>query len=528
MQVTGDLAGSYPDGAWLVELAPLAEGALVPQAVAAALGVREQPGRPLTDTLADTLREKEALLVLDNCEHLVDAAADLAEALLSSCPRLRVLATSRETLGVPGEMAWPVPSLSGPEPGDGHTVEELEGYESVRLFVDRARYHNPAFLLTEHNARAVAEICRRLDGIPLAIELAAARVGLSVDELATRLDDSLRLLNTGGRRAPPRQRTLRGTLDWSHELLPAPERALFRRLSVFVGGWVLAAAEAVGAGGDIAEDDVLDLVSRLVDKSLVVAQATGEGGVRCRMLEPIRQYARGKLEESGEAEAVRRRHAGWCVAFVERADAGLQEKDQALWVERLERERPNAQAALGWSLEAEPETALRLAASLGHFWYRYGPVVEGRRWLEAALDRTEGLESAARARTLRLAGVLSEECGLFGRAEKLHEEGLALHRRLERQEGRRLLAHQPWGAGVRPWRPGEGRGVDGGVARDQARAGRREGPHVLPQQPRRDAADGGRPRRGAGAVRGEPEARTHLRRKSGVRRSACSTWAPLP
>jgi predicted ATPase/DNA-binding SARP family transcriptional activator/DNA-binding CsgD family transcriptional regulator len=435
LQVTGDLAESYPDGAWLVELAPLAEEKLVPQAVATALGVREQPGRPLAETLAEALREKEALLVLDNCEHLVDAAADLAESLLGSCPRLRILATSRETLGVPGEMAWPVPSLSGPEPGDGHTVEDLEGYESVRLFVDRARYHNPAFLLTPHNARAVAEICRRLDGIPLAIELAAARVGLSVDELAARLDDSLRLLNTGGRTAPARQRTLKGTLDWSHDLLPAPEQALFRRLSVFVGGWVLEAAEAVGAGGGIDQDDVLDLVSRLVDKSLVVAQATGEGGVRCRMLEPIRQYARGKLEESGEAESVRRRHAGWCLAFVERVDASLPGTGQAPWAERLETERPNAQAALAWSLEAEPELALGLTASLGRFWYRYGPVVEGRLWLEAALARTEGLETSDRATTLRFAGVLSEESGLYERAEKLHEEGLALYRRLGDRKG---------------------------------------------------------------------------------------------
>jgi non-specific serine/threonine protein kinase len=201
LRVTEDLAKAYPDGAWLVELAPLAEGALVPQAVAAALGVREQPDRALADTLAEDLREKELLLVLDNCEHLVDAAAHLAEALLRSCPRLRILATSRETLGVPGEMTWSVPSLSWPEPGRGYTVEDLEGYESVRLFVERARYHSPAFLLTPQNAPAVAEICRRLDGIPLAIELAAARVGFSVGELAARLDDSLRLLSAGSRTA---------------------------------------------------------------------------------------------------------------------------------------------------------------------------------------------------------------------------------------------------------------------------------------------------------------------------------------
>lgn len=393
LQVTGDLAAEYPDGAWLVEFAPLAEGSLVPQAVAAALGIREQPGRPLADTLTGALSEKEMLLVLDNCEHLVDAAAHLAEALLASCPRLRIIATSREPLGMPGEMIWSVPSLSAPEPGHRYTAAELEAYESVQLFIERARYHSPAFLLTPRNAPAVAEICRRLDGIPLAIELAAARVGFSAEEIAARLDNSLRLLTAGGRTAPPRQRTLRGTLDWSHGLLSAPERTVFRRLSVFAGGFTLEAAEAVGSGAGIAKEDALDLIARLVDKSLVVAQAPGEGGMRYRMLEPIRQYARDKLEESGELEAVRHRHASWCLAFAEWADSGLQGPDQAKWVERLEMERPNAQAALGWSLEAEPETALRLAATLGHFWYRYGPTVEGRRWLEAALERTGGWRS---------------------------------------------------------------------------------------------------------------------------------------
>ncbi|MGH3146817.1 MAG: BTAD domain-containing putative transcriptional regulator, partial [Rubrobacter sp.] len=433
VRVTEDLVGVYQDGVWLVELAPLAEGALVPQAVAAALGVREQPDRRLADTLAETLRKKELLLVLDNCEHLLDATADLTETLLRSCPRLRVLATSRERLGVPGEMVWSVPSLSGPEAGHGYTVEDLEDHESVRLFVERARYHNPAFLLTAQNAPAVVEICRRLEGIPLAIELAAARIGFSVGELAARLDDSMRLLGAGSRTAPPRQRTLRGTLDWSHELLSAPEQVFFRMLAVFAGGWTLGAVEAVASG--TVEEDVLDLTSRLVGKSLVVAQPTEDGGVRYRMLEPIRQYAQGKLQESSESDAARRQHAAWCLAFVEGADVGLQGSDQASWVARLDVERPNAQAALGWALEAEPETALRLTATLGQFWYRYGPIVEGHRWIEAALERTGELEIPARARALRLAGVLSEERGLYDRAEKLHEESLALYRRMGDRKG---------------------------------------------------------------------------------------------
>jgi predicted ATPase len=279
LEVARDFVGAYSDGVWFVELAPLSEGALVAQAVAAALGVQEQPERSLTDTLVDFLRTKRALLVLDNCEHLVDAVARLADTLLNSSLHLKVLATSRESLNVEGELNWLVPSLSAPSLWDAPTVEELAGYESVRLFVERARHRNPALSFTSENADAVAKICGRLDGIPLAIELAAARVGLSVEQIATRLDDSLRLLTAGSRTASPRQRTLRGTLDWSYELLSEPERRLFGRLSVFAGGWTLEAAEFVGAAGDTGQGDVLDLLSGLVEKSLVVAEATGAGGV---------------------------------------------------------------------------------------------------------------------------------------------------------------------------------------------------------------------------------------------------------
>ena len=272
---------------WLVQLAGLSEGALVPQEVAGVLGIRERRGQPVTDTLAESLRGKEMLLTLDNCEHLVEAAAGLVDVLLDSCSGLRVMATSREPLSVAGEAVWPVSPLSVPDPRRAPTVVELKGSESARLFVERAHQRNPAFVLEPQNAAPVAEICRRLDGIPLAIELAAARVGLSVEQISERLGDSLKSLTEGSRTATPRHRTLRGALDWSHELLSESEERLFGRLSVFAGGWTLGAAEAAGAGDGVEGEGVFDLLSGLVNKSLVVAEATGEGTVRYRMLEPI-------------------------------------------------------------------------------------------------------------------------------------------------------------------------------------------------------------------------------------------------
>jgi predicted ATPase len=307
--------------------------------------MQEHPDRSPTQTLADYLRAKRVLLVLDNCEHLIDAVARLTDDLLNSCSHIKVLATSRESLNVEGELNWLVPSLSAPSLLQSPRVEELAGYESVRLFVERARLRNTAFSLTPENAQAVTRICGRLEGIPLAIELAAARVGLSVEQIAARLDDSLRLLNAGSRTASPRQRTLRGTLDWSYALLSEPEQRQFCWLSVFAGGWTLEAAEAVG-GGDTERGDVFDLLSSLVDKSLVVAEATGGGGVRYRMLEPIRQYAREKLEEGGEAEEVQRQHASFFLALAEFAEPRLRGPEDIEWLERLETEHDNLRASL--------------------------------------------------------------------------------------------------------------------------------------------------------------------------------------
>jgi predicted ATPase/DNA-binding SARP family transcriptional activator/DNA-binding CsgD family transcriptional regulator len=426
LEVARELVGAYTDGVWLVELAPLSEGTLVAQAVATVLGVQEQPERPLTDTLVDFLRSKQALLVLDNCEHLVDTVARLADILLNSSPHLRVLATSRESLNVEGELTWLVPSLSAPSLGDAPTVEELAGYESVRLFVERARHRNPAFALTSENAHAVAKICGRLDGIPLAIELAAARVGLSLEQIATRLDDSLKLLTAGSRTASPRQRTLRGALDWSYTLLSAHEQMLFGRLSIFAGGWTLEAAEVVGAEGDIEQRDILDILSRLVEKSLVVAEATGGGGVRYRMLEPVRQYAQEKLEEGGEAEEVRHRHASFFLALAEEAEPRLRGPEDLGWLERLETEHDNLRAALSWALVGgEAELGLRLAGALWTFWEARGYYGEGLAWLKRVLARGDRV-SAARIKALEGEGWLIISSGEIDEAGIAARDGLKL------------------------------------------------------------------------------------------------------
>jgi predicted ATPase len=412
-----------------VELAPLSEEALVPKAVAEALKVPERPGEALSETLSEVLRDRRLLLILDNCEHLLEATARLVDGLLDSCPSLRIVATSREGLGVEGEIRWVVPPLSAPDlQGTTPLLGELEAYESVRLFVERARGRDPSFSLSSQNALAVAEICRMLEGIPLAIELAAARVGtLSIEQISERLTDSLKLLTGGGRTAAPRHRTLRGSLEWSYGLLSEPERVLFRRLSVFAGGWTLEASEAVGAGECIEEDDILDVLSGLVGKSFVEARGDDHGGVRYRMLEPVRQYAQEKLEEGDEGEHVRRRHAVFFLTLAEEAEPELWGPDDASWLNRLEREHDNMRAALSRSLEwGEPELALRLAGALGWFWRGRGFYGEGRRWIEAALEKSSVTPATIRAKALGVASFLAVNQGDMDRAQAAAEEGLRL------------------------------------------------------------------------------------------------------
>jgi len=401
LAVAGRLGAQYPDGVAWVELAALANPELVPHHVADALGVRRDGIRSAADALLEALRDRETLLVLDNCEHLVEACARLAEALLRGCPRLRILATSREALGIGGERAWLVPALTLPEPGEPVTRAAAAASEAIRLFVERAQAVRPSFELSDANAAAVTQIGRRLDGLPLAIELAAARARvLDPGQIAARLDHMFALLSTGSRTALPRHRTLRSTIEWSHALLTEPEQILFRRLGVFAGGFTIESAEAVAAGGAVAAADVLDLLSGLVEKSLVLLE-TEALEARYRMLETIRQFARERLEEAGEAPALGRRHAQFFLARAEVAEPFLSNQSEG-WQERLTEDAGNLRAAADW-FERDPdavEDALRLAAALHWFWFALGHYREARRRLDAALERSGGARTRPRGRAL--------------------------------------------------------------------------------------------------------------------------------
>ena len=456
LEVARDLVGAYPDGVWLIELAPLSDPSLAVQAVANTLGVRGQPGRPLLETLKDTLRTKKMLLMVDNCEHLVEAAARLVDSFLASCPNLRILATSRERLNTSGEINRVVPSLTVPDDLEPSTPKGLESYESVRLFVERARGREPSFVLSASNAQAVSEVCQRLEGIPLAIELAAARIGvLSAQQLAERLENTLKVLTRGERTADPRHQSLRATLEWSHDLLSEAERVLFRRLSVFAGGWTLEAAEEVCSGEGVVRDEVLDVLSELAERSLVKTEAGLEEAPRFRMLEPIRQYAREKLEESGESEALRSRHTRYYLKLAQEADVegeGAAEADPRMqgappveWLRQMEAEHANLRSALSWSLDEDTEEldggrvelGLRLALALFWFWYTHDYSSEGRSYLERprSIRVSSTTATRLRARALNGAGGLAVTQGDYEAAKTLIEEGLALYRELGDEEG---------------------------------------------------------------------------------------------
>jgi non-specific serine/threonine protein kinase len=451
LQVAAGLLERFPDGVWWAELAPLADPALVPQAVATVLRVREAPGRSLTQTLIDALKARRLLLLLDNCEHLVDACAPLAEALLQSCPMLRILATSREPLGIGGETAYRVPTLSlpsaqvfrcsgvqaslsqhpTPEYLNTRIPEHLLQYEAIRLFSERAVAALPTFRVTAANAMAVARVCRRLDGIPLAIELAAARVkALPVEQIAARLDDMFRLLTRGSRTALPHHQTLRALIDWSYDLLAEGERTLLQRLSVFSGGCTMEAAEDVCADEAMEACEVLGSLTSLVEKSLVEYEAR-EGEGRYRLLETVRQYARDRLLEGGDAEAVRGRHAAFFLQLAERAEPEFRGSQQLFWAERLEGEHGNLRAALTWfgSAEKGAEAQLRLTSALWLFWFRRGYYLrEGRQWTEEALSRGRRAPAPVRAKALLAAGALASYMGDGTAADLFLEESVALAR----------------------------------------------------------------------------------------------------
>ncbi len=392
IQVAGQLATEFGDGAWYVDLAPITDPNLVAVAMANALGQADQPGRSSTDTLTRAVGERRMLVVLDNCEHVLEAVAALTSSLLRACPELTLLATSREPIGVAGEVTWQVPSLSLDD-------------EAIELFVDRARLVRPDFIVTDGNAATVTEICRRLDGIPLAIELAAARVrALSVTEIVDSLHDRFRLLTGGGRTAVRRQQTLRASVDWSHALLTEPEHVLFRRLAVFMGGFDLEAAQAVTASGDVERYQVLDQLTLLIDKSLVVAEDR-RGRTRYRLLETVRQYALEKLGESGEADDVRARHRDHYTSLGALLGTPGQAGREAR-IEQAETEIDNLRAAFAWSREnSDIELALQLVSSLQPLWLGRGRIQEGLGWFDAVLsdDTAHGIEVAAGVRARALA-----------------------------------------------------------------------------------------------------------------------------
>lgn len=427
LEAAGRLVEEYEDGVWLVELAAVSEAERVPQAIAAVLGLKEEQGRPITDTILRYLRERKTLLLVDNCEHLLDPAARLVGAILRECPGVRILASSREGLGVPGEQTFRVPSLGVPEPHTPVTPAALQRCEAVQLFLERARLHLPDFDLTPTNAAAVAQICVRLDGIPLALELAAARIrALPPEKLLERLDDRFRLLTGGSRTLLPRQQTLRALIDWSHDLLEAGERVLFRRLAAFAGGWTLEQAEQVGSGEPLEEWEVLDLLTSLVEKSLVLYDA--DRG-RYRLLETVRQYARDRLLESGEGEAVRTRHRDCFLSLATQARDSLRGPEQAEWLERLEWEHENLRAAFTWTLATarseapDEQVGLRFGHTLLRFWHLRGHLTEGRQRLAEALA-TYPEPTAARAWAQDAAGYLACVQSDFRASQALHEEAL--------------------------------------------------------------------------------------------------------
>ncbi len=437
LEAAGRALADYDDGVWFVELGPLADPSLLAQEVAGALGIREQAEQTAVESLTQRLEDKQALLVLDNCEHLVEASARLADALLRACPQLRILATSREPLGIAGEAIWPVPTLSVPDAGTPIRVEALKNYEATRLFVERASLVRPGFAEKVRNAEPIAEVCRRLDGIPLAIELAAACTKvLSVEQIAERLDNRFRLLTYGDRTAPRRHQTLRAAIDWSYDMLSEDERALLRRLSVFAGGFTFDAVETV-AGDHPPAIDVLDPLHRLIDTSLVVVDAEDDGSVRYRMLESVREYAAEKLAEAAEVEALRVGHRDWYLRLAEEAEPEMIGPDQAEWVTRLEAEHDNLRAALRLTVDeaGDREPALRFCYALGRFWSIHAHLTEGQMWIERVLAAAPDRAHPLRPRVLLWVGQLAKLQGHLDRARVWLDESLALATALGDERG---------------------------------------------------------------------------------------------
>jgi non-specific serine/threonine protein kinase len=437
LSVASGATGRFPDGVWLVELSPLSDRYLVPQAVASALGLKEEAGVELTKTLIAHLRSRQVLVVLDNAEHVLSAAAQLIDGLLRHCPAVRVLVTSREHTGVPGEQTYRVPSLSLPDTKQPLSARALGEYEAVQLFVERARLHVPQFAFTDRNAEIIATICWRLDGIALAIELAAARLrSMTVDEINERLDHRFALLTGAARMVPPRQQTLRAAIDWSYALLRAEEKRVLCTASVFAGGFTSDALERVVAEEPLEQADVLDVLTSLVDKSLVVAEDR-EGRTRYRLLESLQQYAAEQLPSLADVRRCYQGHLQYFVQLAESAEPKLTASDQQTWLDRLELEHDNLRVALTRSTTAagDAEVGLRLASALSRFWFLRGYLREGRGWLTKLLASAPDSEDETHARAQNWAGIFASKQGDHEGAKELFEGSLRCWEALNDRRG---------------------------------------------------------------------------------------------
>lgn len=408
IQAANKLMGKFKDGVWWVDLVGLNDPGLVPQAVAKTIDVHEVPNQSLIETLALDVQKKQMLLVLDNCEHLIVACAQLADRLLSNAKNLKIITTSRESLDILGETVWLVPSLALPDPRESSGIRVLSKYESVRLFVERTTAIKPQFILTDQNAASIVQICRRLSGMPLAIELAAARVRMmSVDEIASRLDDRFDLLTSGSRAALPRHQTLRATIDWSYDLLNESEKLLFQRIAVFAGGFTLATAEAVCGYNGLKAGEIVDLLGRLVDKSLVLVEQSPLEATRYRMLETIREYAQQRVEDSGESVHLQNRHLEYFVNLAEEAERNTFGAQSVKYHRMLDEELDDIRTAMEWAIRARQSSmAFRLGAALFYFWYNRSPIGgEWQRQLNKALQLSEGTDrTRERAQALNAKG----------------------------------------------------------------------------------------------------------------------------
>lgn len=437
LQASAEALERFKDGVWLVELASLADENLVPQTIAEVLHIKESPGADVRKNLVEQLRSKELLLLLDNCEHLLDAVRDVVESILRGCPKVKLFLTSREPLTIHGEQTYRVPSLSTPKDNKPANAQSALEYEAVRLFVERAISVKADFGLTAGNVSAVSSICRHLDGIPLAIELAAARVrALSIDQLEKRLDERFRLLTGGSRTSLPRQQTLRATIDWSFNLLNEQEQALLVGLSVFQGGFSLESVEAVCSGDGIERWQVLDLLTSLVDKSLVGFE-DGNDEARYGLLETVREYAKDKLSDAGNLDQIRAKHLDYYLLFTETAETKLKGVEQPLWFRRLDGEYENIRAALDFSLTlSSPNEALSLCGYLWQYWWTRAMITEGQDWCNRALSKVKvdgsGIENA---RALNTAGRLAWLGSEFATAQENLEASLSLYRSYNAESG---------------------------------------------------------------------------------------------